>query len=105
MRFARVSMAVLLVAGCLLSTPVSSQTGKPSVHLDLNQEFLYAGDPLWVRITVRNDAAAATTNPVSTPLHKGFKVSKLGGAGITASGKAKSRNGPRSCPRGRSMAR
>ncbi len=58
------------------------------MHLDLNQEFFYEGDPMWVRITVQNDADRSQTNPVSGPLYKGFKVRAVGGNEIPASGKA-----------------
>src|SRR5262245_22194736 len=46
--------------------------------LELNQSYYYAGDPLPVRVSVGNDGTAPSSNPVKTPLVKGFVVRAAG---------------------------
>jgi len=54
------------------------------VALELAQEFYYEGDPLQVRISVRNAGTAAVPNPVRSPLFGGFKVRRTDGEFVRA---------------------
>ncbi len=46
--------------------------------LELNQSYYYAGDALPIRVSVGNDGTAPSSNPVKTPLVKGFVVRACG---------------------------
>lgn len=46
--------------------------------LELNRDFYYAGDPMPIRISVANDGSGSASNPVKTPLVKGFVVRAAG---------------------------
>jgi len=73
-RFAAALVPVALAAG---SVAVLSQVPPgPTVKavLELGQQFLYAGDPLHVRLSIGNEGGVAAPNPVRTPLFQGFRV-------------------------------
>lgn len=84
--------AVALVVLILVAGPAAAQTSNPvSVHLELSQEFFYEGEPMPVRISVRNDGPDERPNPVSTPLFKGFQVRAEEAGSVEATGKLQTR--------------
>lgn len=75
-----------LVISALGAAPAPAQeVSQPvSVRLELNQEFFYAGDPLFVRISVRNEGPRSVPNPVKQELFKKFKIRRVGGGELAA---------------------
>jgi len=75
-----VLLAVLVGIGFLAAGThgVLAQENQVSVVLELSQEFFYAGDPIPVRISVRNDGAESAENPVKGSLFGGFRVARRG---------------------------
>jgi cyclophilin family peptidyl-prolyl cis-trans isomerase len=80
----RVCLAVLALAAPFV---LSAQDSRIEVVLDLSQEFYYEGDPMTVRISVRNIGNEKTANPIRQPLFGGFVV-KSGGAKLEPTGKS-----------------
>jgi peptidyl-prolyl cis-trans isomerase A (cyclophilin A) len=60
--------------------------GGITVSLELAQQFYYEGDPLSVRISVRNASPAGVPNPVRSPLFAGFRVRRAEGEFIRPQG-------------------
>jgi len=88
MRALRIALAVGLVTVCLAAIPVPAQSAPPvSVRVELSQKFFYMGEPLWVRITVRNDGTDPIDNPVRSDLFKGFEVQVPGSKPLESRGK------------------
>jgi len=54
------------------------------VDLELNQEFFYEGDPLHMRVSVRNNSDVEMPNPVKIKLFKGLNVRTVDGRELTA---------------------
>ena len=67
------TLLLVAVAGTLPG-PVPAQTRTVVVDLELAQEFYYEGDPLNLKISVRNVGSSKEANPIKTPLFQGFKV-------------------------------
>ena len=73
--------------GLVASTAGAAAPSPVSVQLELSQRFYYEGEPLQLRIVVRNNAPVAVPNPIKTPLFAGFKVGLGAGGPVEASGK------------------
>ncbi len=82
MRAARtfVSLLAMLAAGGLAAAraqgpaaPAPSE-GPVKAILELSQQFYYAGDPFYIRVSIGNDSEQPVDNPVRTPLGKGFHL-------------------------------
>ncbi len=74
---------LLSVACCLLMLPLPhslSQSTGVTATLELSQQFYYAGEPLFIRVTVGNDGEAAVDNPVRGEILAGFRVTRDGEA-------------------------
>lgn len=86
-------VGVLIGAVALALAPPGSGADQPKAVegvqavLELNQQFYYAGDPLLVRVTVRNDGSETVSNPVKTPLFKAFTIRNPEGAVIRPTGR------------------
>ena len=86
-----IGLALVCAVGTWLAAPAAEKDEKEKpkggvrATLELNQSYYYAGDPLPVRISVGNDGAGTSSNPVKTPLLKGFVV-RSGGNTLRASG-------------------
>ncbi len=84
----RIALFSALAAALLISAPAPAQAPAPvQVRLELSEDFFYADQPLWVRITVRNDGLESVKNPVGADLFKGFQVQAHGASPSKASGK------------------
>lgn len=69
---------------CLLTLALVALIGPAAlaeveVQLELNQQFFYEGDPLNVRVTVRNGGDAEVANPIKGDLYQAFVAGLLGG--------------------------
>jgi len=86
MRKTGLCLLTALFAMALGAAPTLAQdaANPVSVRLELSQEFFYAGDPLFVRISVRNDGTESVPNPVKPGLFKKFKVRRVGGGELKA---------------------
>jgi peptidyl-prolyl cis-trans isomerase B (cyclophilin B) len=86
--------ASLLVLAAWTSTvalparPAVAAEGTADVKavLELNQQFYYAGDPFFLRVSIGNDGDKVVSNPVKTSLYKGFEV-RSGGSVMAPKGK------------------
>jgi peptidyl-prolyl cis-trans isomerase B (cyclophilin B) len=65
----------------------ASKSGDVKAVLELSQEFYNAGEPFFLRVSIGNDGDKAVSNPVKTPLYKGFEVRAAGGGVLTPKGK------------------
>lgn len=85
-----VSLAGLLLASLVFAPARSAADSAPSgvkAVLELSQHFFNAGDPFFIRISIGNEGDGAVSNPVKTPLFKGFDVRASGGAALASKGK------------------
>lgn len=66
----------LLLATLALSAPAVAQSdaGGVTATLELSQQFYYAGDPFFVRVSIGNNGESKVANPVKSPLLEGFDV-------------------------------
>jgi cyclophilin family peptidyl-prolyl cis-trans isomerase len=71
--------ATLAWSGALPADPAAPEPRRVQVALELSQEFYYEGDPLNVRITVRNTGEKKVANPVKVALFSAFKVRRAEG--------------------------
>jgi peptidyl-prolyl cis-trans isomerase A (cyclophilin A) len=83
---------VLALAAAPLATLLLAQSDEESASpvtatLELSQQFYYAGDPFFVRISIGNNTDEKLSNPVKTPLLAAFDV-RADGAALEAKGKA-----------------
>jgi cyclophilin family peptidyl-prolyl cis-trans isomerase len=81
------AVAVLALTAVLFGSVALSQ-GPSDVKalLELNQQFYNAGDPFFLRVSIGNEGEKAVSNPVKTPLYKGFEV-RSGTTVLSAKGK------------------
>lgn len=84
-RIACGSLALLVLLAGL--SPAAAEGSTVIVDLGLAQEFYYENDPMAVQISVRNVGSEKTVNPIRSPLLSGFRVRKVGGEKIEATGK------------------
>ncbi len=81
MRPMRASAWWMAAVGVLCALPASAQPVETSATdggvravLEMGQEFLYAGDPILVRVSVGNEGKKETKNPVKGAILSGFVV-------------------------------
>lgn len=84
------SFLAVLVSG-LAVVLAMAQTPKPApkpviVELAMGQQFYYAGDPFFVRLSIRNDGESEVKNPIKGALLKSFVVSTADGTPLRPSG-------------------
>jgi cyclophilin family peptidyl-prolyl cis-trans isomerase len=65
---------IVLSTGAPLRSQEEPSQGDVAVSLELSQQFYYAGEPLPVRVSVRNGRDRRVTNPVKSPLLRSFVV-------------------------------
>jgi cyclophilin family peptidyl-prolyl cis-trans isomerase len=89
MRKAVPSICFLLAAAALLAPAAAqSDAGGVTATLELSQQFYYAGDPFFIRVSIGNNGESKVANPVKTPLLEGFDV-RADGVKLEARGNAK----------------
>ncbi len=89
MRRRVVAMLLPAVVGLTALTVASAQeSGSSGVWalIELNQRVYYAGEPFNVRVSIGNGGDETVSNPVKSPLFKGFKVRPVGGDPIAPTG-------------------
>jgi cyclophilin family peptidyl-prolyl cis-trans isomerase len=84
---AALALASLAVGPSITAAPDPAPAGVKAV-LELSQHFYNAGDPFFIRISIGNEGEKALSNPIKTPLFRGFEVRATGGAALAAKGKA-----------------
>lgn len=82
----RPSLALPLAACAALAVLAAAPADSVKAVLELDQNFYYVGDPFHVRVSIGNDGAAETPNPVKGGLFSGFEVS-VGGKRLESQGK------------------
>jgi peptidyl-prolyl cis-trans isomerase A (cyclophilin A)/peptidyl-prolyl cis-trans isomerase-like 1 len=92
MRVARVvapiTVACILV-GWFAAPRAAVETAPTGVKaiLELGQQFFYAGDPLFMRVSIGNEGDTQVANPVKTPLFRAFEIRPTGGDSIEQKGR------------------
>jgi peptidyl-prolyl cis-trans isomerase B (cyclophilin B) len=84
------TLAALAALSMLPSHAAAADAVKPGdvkAILELSQEFYNAGEPFFLRVSIGNDGEKAVSNPVKTPLYKGFEVRVAGGGVLAPKGK------------------
>jgi cyclophilin family peptidyl-prolyl cis-trans isomerase len=77
---------IVFIAG---AGSVFAQSAAPiTVDLELNQHFFYEGDPLHMRVSVRNNSDAEVSNPIKIKLFKGFNARTVEGRELTLAASA-----------------
>lgn len=71
-------LALLAVFSVLGGVSPSAAPDDVSVVLELSQDYYYEGDPILIRISVRNSGPATIKNPVTLRLLQGLKVRPTG---------------------------
>jgi peptidyl-prolyl cis-trans isomerase B (cyclophilin B) len=78
--------------GCVAMLLLAAAPARPApndrvaVSLELDQHFYYAGGPLSLGITVRNNGDEKIKNPIRTPLLSGLKVKAAAGTALRPAG-------------------
>jgi cyclophilin family peptidyl-prolyl cis-trans isomerase len=71
-------LALLAMFSVLGGVSPSAAPDDVSVVLELSQDYYYEGDPILIRLSVRNSGPATVNNPVTLRLLQGLKVRKAG---------------------------
>jgi cyclophilin family peptidyl-prolyl cis-trans isomerase len=79
--------AAIFAAACLLGSGSAAEPDQVKAVLELRGSFLYAGQPLLVRLSLGNEGADPIKNPFQKELLKGFVVTKEDGTELKATGK------------------
>lgn len=80
----RTLLSVLLMLLAVPAGVVVAQSGPEAAPggvvatIELSQQFYYAGEPLFVRLSVGNDGGASVDNPVKRALLDGFRIKRDG---------------------------
>ena len=79
-----------LLAGLAIPGPTRAQELPDiEVRLELLQDYVYEGDPVHARVTVRNNGPDNVPNPVKLPLLEGVRVAALGSRPLRPSDEGK----------------
>ena len=83
-------LALIVVATLPWARPVAmaQRAGEVVATLELSQQFYYAGDPFFVRVTIGNEGAEKISNPVESPVLKSFRIVAGDGTVLEAKGDA-----------------
>lgn len=81
------SALVTAAMAAAFAAPAEKPAPKPvTVELAMGQQFYYAGDPFFIRLSIRNDGEAEVKNPVKGALLKSFVVSTADGTALRPGG-------------------